>query len=244
MRADIRSPIPKNINKVFAGQTITGVRRRAKYLFIDTPVATLISHLGMTGSWRLAKPGEKDPHDHFFIDLADKRALVFRDPRRFGLISYAKAGEEQKHPSIKSLGPEPLDPKHFNAEYLFQISRKRQIAVKTFIMDQKVVVGVGNIYASEVLFQAKVRPLRKAGRLTLDECVRIVDATTQILNAAINAGGSSIRDYRGAGGEEGLFQQVHLVYDREGEECVNCGEIIHAKVIGGRSSFWCSECQR
>jgi formamidopyrimidine-DNA glycosylase len=241
-RGDVRFPIPKNFARVFQGQKILGVRRRAKYLLIDTPKAVMLSHLGMTGSWRLVENGGEDKHDHCYIELSDGRRLAFRDPRRFGVLDLIESGKETSHRLLKNLGVEPLE-EGFNGEFLFRHSRKRKIAVKVFIMDQRVVVGVGNIYASEALFQARVRPTRKAGSLTRDECDRLVAATREILEAAILAGGSSIRDYRQVGGEEGGYQVAHRVYDRKGEPCGVCGEKIRAKVVGGRSTFWCERCQ-
>lgn len=244
MRADIRFPIPKNLPKTLKGEPILGVRRRAKYLLMETPKAILLSHLGMTGSWRVLKPGEEDKHDHCYIELSDGRTLAFRDPRRFGMLDLILKGNEQGHPRLRDLGPEPLDESSFTPEYLFSSSRKRKIPLKAFIMDQRIVVGVGNIYASEVLFRAQIRPQRPAGRLTKLESERLVAMIREVLNEAIEVGGSSIRDYRQASGAEGGFQNEHQVYDREGLPCVQCGAIIRSKVIGGRSTFWCPHCQK
>ena len=243
MRGDIRFPIPKELPAKLAGQKIRAVRRRAKYLLFDTPRAILLSHLGMTGSWRLSVEGDEDKHDHCYIELGDGRRLAFRDPRRFGIIDLIEVGRESEHPRLKDLGVEPLDADVFDAEFLFQASRKRKLPVKAFIMDQRIVVGIGNIYASEALFRAGVRPGRAAGRLTREECVRIVDCSRDVLRSAIEAGGSSIRDYRQASGESGEFQDQHLVYDRAGEACRECGSRIQSRVIGGRSTYWCGRCQ-
>ena len=243
MRADIRFKIPKSLPAELKGQRILGVRRRAKYLLFDTPTVSLLSQLGMTGSWRIEKPGDRDKHDHCLIALTDGRTLVFRDPRRFGVIDLIHQGQESTHKLLKHLGPEPLDEMAFKSDVLYAKSRKRKVSVKVFIMDQKVVVGVGNIYASEVLFRAKVSPLKKSGRLTRLEVERIVAAIRDVLKAAISAGGSSIRDYRQAGGESGAFQDAHLVYDRKGEPCLICGTPIRMRVLGGRSTFWCPSCQ-
>jgi len=243
MRPDIRFKIPVELPRRLAGQIFTGVRRRAKYLLLDTPKVTLLSHLGMTGSWRLAADGTEDKHDHCYIEFEDGRRLAFRDPRRFGIIDLLEPGQEASHPRLKNLGAEPLEDA-FNAEYFFAASRKRKIAAKVFIMDQRIVVGIGNIYASETFFRARVRPTRPAGRLTRDECERLVDSSRAILRDAIRAGGSSIRDYRGADGLAGSFQGRHQVYDREGEPCRICRTPIDQKVIGGRSTFWCRRCQK
>jgi formamidopyrimidine-DNA glycosylase len=244
-RGDIRFPIPKNFASKLEGAKITGVRRRAKYLLIDTTKVTLLSHLGMTGSWRLEKDETPhDKHDHCFIDLSDRRTMVFRDPRRFGVLDLVKPGEESKHKLLKALGPEPFDEENFNAEKLFKRSRRRKIAVKVFIMDQKTVVGVGNIYASEALFRAGIKPQKQAGKLTKKEAEDLVRAIREVLNEAITAGGSSIRDYKNAGGESGAFQDAHQVYERGGEACRTCGTPIRTKVMGGRSTYWCPSCQR
>jgi formamidopyrimidine-DNA glycosylase len=253
-RGDIRFPIPKNLPSRLAGQPIVSVRRRAKYLLIDTPEVSLLSHLGMTGSWRIEDASERreqkqkhrDPHDHCDIELSDGRCLVFRDPRRFGMIDLVEKNAEQAHPRLKGLGVEPLDARLFTPEYLFQASRRRKIAVKVFLMDQKIVVGVGNIYASEVLFRARVRPTRAAGKITRDETVRIVDEIRVVLREAIKAGGSSIRDFHSVGGanEVGSFQNAHHVYGKAGRACPKCGALIRTRMLGGRSTFWCPACQK
>lgn len=245
MRADIRFKIPRDLPSRLEGAPITGVRRRAKYLLIDTPKVSLLSHLGMTGSWRvLEKDAARDPHDHCYIDLDDGRTLAYRDPRRFGIIDLLEPGGEENHPRLRGLGVEPLDVARFTGEFFFQSTRKRKLAAKVFLMDQRIVVGIGNIYASEVLFRAGVRPGRAAGRLSRVECGRIVQFAREVLVEAIESGGSSIRDYRQAGGEEGGFQALHLVYGRAKEPCRRCGAPISSLVLGGRSTFWCAKCQR
>lgn len=243
-RGDIRFPIPKDLPKRLEGQPITGVRRRAKYLLFDTPKVSLLSHLGMTGSWRVAPPGDEDRHDHCYIQLSNGKRLAFRDPRRFGLLDLVEPGQEKTHPRLKGLGPEPLNEAEFNADYLYRMSRKRRVPIKVFIMDQRIVVGVGNIYASEALFRAGLRPQKLAGRVSREQVEKLVESIRSVLREAIQAGGSSIRDYRQAGGEEGSFQDAHQVYERGGEPCVVCGTPIRSKVIGGRSTYWCPICQK
>jgi formamidopyrimidine-DNA glycosylase len=244
MRGDIRFKIPKELPRELEGQPVTGVRRRAKYLLIDTPKVSLLNHLGMTGSWRVSLPGDEDKHDHCYIEFSNGKRLAFRDPRRFGMLDLVKHGEESKHPRLKGLGVEPLDELAFTPEFLFQKSRKRKAAIKVFIMDQRIVVGVGNIYASEALFRAGIRPARAAGKITKHDSERLVEAIRNVLRDAIAVGGSSIRDYRQAGGEQGGFQESHDVYDRGGEPCRICETPIRSKVIGGRSTFWCPNCQK
>ena len=251
MRKDIRFVIPKELPKLLEGQKVTSVRRRAKYLLIETERVILLSHLGMTGSWRLVVENDEkygadgtDKHDHCYIEFENGQRLAFRDPRRFGILDMIKPGHEATHPRLKGLGVEPLDRELWTPEYLHQASRKRKVPVKVFIMDQKIVVGIGNIYASEALFYAKVRPQKLAGRLSHHECVHIVESSRAVLERAIVAGGSSIRDYRNAGGESGSAQTLHQVYDRGGEPCFTCGRPIRSKVMGGRSTYWCSHCQK
>lgn len=243
MRADIRFPIPRELPKRLQGQKIQTIRRRAKYILFDTAKGVMLSHLGMTGSWRFTEAGDEDKHDHCYIEFSDGRRLAYRDPRRFGILDWIEPGKEAEHPRLKDLGVEPLDTDAFHEEFLFQASRKRRVPVKAFIMDQRIVVGIGNIYASEALFRAGVRPTRQAGRLTKDECARIVKAAQEVLREAIKVGGSSIRDYRQADGEEGGFQDHHFVYDRDGLPCRVCGCAIKSRVIGGRSTYWCAKCQ-
>lgn len=242
MRADIRFPIPRELPKRLQGQKIQSVRRRAKYILFDTEKGAMLSHLGMTGSWRLAKLGDEDKHDHCYIELNDGRRLAFRDPRRFGILDWIEPGKEADHPRLKGLGVEPLSDA-FNEEFLFEVSRKRRTPVKSLIMDQRIVVGIGNIYASETLFRAGVRPTKQAGRVTRAECAKIVKAAQEVLREAIAVGGSSIRDYRQTNGDEGGFQDHHFVYDRDGLPCRVCGCAIKSRVIGGRSTYWCTKCQ-
>ncbi len=244
MRGDIRSPIPPIIKTVFNDRTIKGVRRRAKYLLIDTDAGILLCHLGMTGTWRLAKIGQERDHDHCYIILKDGRRLAFRDPRRFGLLDFIAPGCEEKHPRLRALGPEPLDVKAFTPSYLFEICRGRKIALKSAIMDQRIVVGVGNIYAQEALFRSRLSPTKRAGRLTLEQAAILVGHIRKVLTEAITAGGSTISDFRQAGGDNGYFQHNFQVYDRQGEPCPNCKTPLHSAVVGGRGTTWCRTCQR
>lgn len=247
-RKDLRFPFPKKLRDNLIGKKILGVRRRAKYLLIDLGDGVLLSHLGMTGSWREVKVGEvdefaDDPHSHVELHFDDGRKFIYRDPRRFGMLDYFLKSKESTHPRLKQLGPEPLSDQ-FSTEYLFAKSRKRATAIKVFIMNQEVVVGVGNIYASEALFRARIRPTKLAGKISKDESAKLVASIVSVLKEAIAAGGSTIRDYTQAGGEDGSFQYAHQVYERKGEPCPNCEAPIKAKVIGGRSTYWCSTCQK
>jgi formamidopyrimidine-DNA glycosylase len=197
----------------------------------------------MTGSWR---PGDIEPvvkHDHVILHFASGRRLVFNDPRRFGVLDLINKDSLAKNRWLKHLGVEPLE-ELFKAAFLFEKTRKRKGPIKGFLMDQRQVVGVGNIYASEALFAARVKPSRPAGRVTQAECELLVKHIQRILREAIRMGGSTIRDYRNSEGEDGRFQQRFLVYDRAGEPCRVCASPLKAKFIAGRNTYWCAHCQR
>jgi formamidopyrimidine-DNA glycosylase len=243
-RADLRAPIPPQLAKRLRDVPILAVRRRAKYLLFDTPQGSLLSHLGMTGTWRLAPAGDKRLHDHCYLHLGDGRRLAYRDPRRFGLLDLVELGGEAEHPRLIGLGPEPLDPVTFSIDYLLATCRGRKQAIKPVIMDQQVVVGVGNIYAQEALFRAGIRPTRPAGRVKREEAGLLVDHIRAVLAQAITAGGSTISDFRQAGGDGGYFQHNFQVYDRAGLPCATCGARLHGAVVGGRGTTWCRHCQR
>lgn len=242
-RKDLRDPIPVKKVQSLVGQRITAIERRAKYLLLRTPQGSLLSHLGMTGTWRLAPPGDERDHDHIYLHCSGNLRLAYRDPRRFGCFDFVGPGEEARHPKLKALGFEPLA-EAFNGEALWRLLRKKNAAIKVAIMDQKIVVGVGNIYASEALFRARIRPKTVALKVSREKCERLVQAIQEVLREAISAGGSSISDYEQLRGERGYFQQSFRVYDRAGERCVVCGTVISAQNIGGRSSYWCSSCQK
>ncbi|MBA3697540.1 MAG: bifunctional DNA-formamidopyrimidine glycosylase/DNA-(apurinic or apyrimidinic site) lyase [Planctomycetes bacterium] len=243
-RGDLRAPIPRELPQTLRGATITGIRRRAKYLLFDTTQGILLSHLGMTGTWRLAPPGDERSHDHCYLHLADGRRLAFRDPRRFGLLDLVQPGSEASHPRLKDLGPEPLDETGFTVDHLLASCRGRRQALKPVIMDQQVVVGVGNIYAQEALFRAGIRPTRAAGRMKRAEAIVLVGHIRTVLAEAIAAGGSTISDFRQAGGDGGYFQHHFQVYDRAGQPCAVCGTCLTGAVVGGRGTTWCRRCQR
>ncbi len=243
-RRDLRAPIPAALPRRLAGQTVIGVRRRAKYLLIDTSAGTLLCHLGMTGTWRLAPRGAERSHDHCYVHLVDGRRLAFRDPRRFGALDLILPGREAHHPSLSTLGPEPLDRDAFTAGYLSGICRSRKVAIKALIMDQRHVVGVGNIYAQEALFRSGIRPRRAAGKITRGEAATLVDHIRAVLDEAIVAGGSTISDFRQAGGGSGYFQHRFQVYGRAGNACPICATRLVGGVVGGRGTTWCPTCQR
>ena len=243
-RRTLRATIPARLPARLAGQPVVAVRRRAKYLLLDTPSGTLLCHLGMTGTWRLAPAGSERDHDHCYLHLQDGRRLAFRDPRRFGLLDFIPLGAEQEHPRLAGLGVEPLDEAAFTADYLAAACRGRRQAIKAVIMDQATVVGVGNIYAQEALFRAELRPQRAAGRIPRAALVTLVTVIRAILRAALTAGGSTINDFRQAGGASGYFQHQFRVYGRAGQPCPTCAATLVGGVVGGRGTTWCRSCQR
>lgn len=239
----LRWPIPHALDRALPGQVIRAVRRRGKYLLLDTPAGTAILHLGMSGSLRVVvRDAPVGKHDHVDIQLASGQSLRLTDPRRFGALLWITEAAEQ-HALLSSLGPEPLDPE-FDGAHLFNAARGRKLAIKHFIMDSHIVVGVGNIYANEALFMAGIHPTRPAGRISRGRYDSLADSIKQVLVASIEMGGTTLRDFVGGDGKPGYFKQTLRVYDRLGEPCVQCGLPIRGKRIGQRSSFYCVQCQR
>jgi formamidopyrimidine-DNA glycosylase len=228
---------------------ILRLRRRGKYLIVELSGGiAMIVHLGMSGSLTRRSSnfdgaGLDNRHDHVEFNLDDGSRLVYNDPRRFGLIRLVEARELETSPELSAMGPEPLE-KRFSADYLARVAHGRRAAIKNLIMDQRVVAGIGNIYASEILFRAGVRPGRRASRVTRREIERIVAATAPILLAAINGRGTTFRSYRDSRGRPGRFAARLMVYGREGEPCAVCSRPIRSVVVGQRSSFFCPGCQR
>jgi formamidopyrimidine-DNA glycosylase len=238
----LRWPVPRGLPARLAGQRILDVRRRAKYLLIDLERGTLIAHLGMSGSLRIL-PADTPPlaHDHYDLVLDSGSCLRFNDPRRFGCLLWV-TGDAGQHRLLARLGPEPLE-KGFDTAYLASKARGRRVAIKQFLMDQQVVVGVGNIYASESLYRAGVDPRRAAGRVPRAKLERVVAAVREVLGAAIRHGGTTLRDYVNADGAPGYFRQDLFVYERAGQPCRRCGSAIRQLVQGQRSTYFCPACQ-
>jgi formamidopyrimidine-DNA glycosylase len=239
----LRWPVAAGLGDAIVGQRVVGVRRRAKYLLIELERGTLIAHLGMTGNLRVLDwPSPRLLHDHYDVVLDSGRCLRFNDPRRFGSLHWTTEPPEI-HPLLAALGPEPLEP-GFDAGHLARRARGRRTAVKLFLMDQRVVVGVGNIYASEALFRAGVRPRRAAGPVRLVEWDRIAQAIRDVLQEAIREGGTTLRDYVNAEGRPGYFRQQLYVYERTDEPCRRCATPVRHVVQGQRSTYYCPQCQR
>jgi len=241
--AKLRWPIPDNLHSLLRGRTILSVQRRAKYILMDCSDGTLILHLGMSGSLRIL-PSDVPPekHDHFDLVLSNSSVMRLRDPRRFGAVLW-DSGDVFTHPLLASLGPEPLEDK-FNERYLHKISRGRNVSIKQFIMNNHMVVGVGNIYANEALFRAGIKPQLTAGKLSLPRCAKLVEEIRTTLTEAIDLGGSTLRDFVNSSGQPGYFQQHYWVYGRSGEACRRCGSPIKQIKQGQRTSFYCCICQK
>ena len=241
-RGDLRRPFPFDLRQRLQGARVTGLARRAKYGLVDTDRGdTLVFHLGMSGKWRI-DPGELDKHDHFILDTDDGHRLALNDARRFGSVDLVDTAHLAQWPAFKALGPEPLGP-DLTVAHLRQAFRGRTMAVKILLLDQHIVAGVGNIYACEALNVARISPFTQAGSLSSDRLKRLVTAIPEVLNAAIDAGGSTLRDYAQPNGDLGYFASQFRVYGREGERCP-CGGTVRRDVQAGRSTFWCPRCQR
>ena len=238
----LRWPVRPDLEARLAGRTVADVTRRGKYLLLHFDPGTLILHLGMSGSLRVvADRTAPQRHDHVDLVLDDGYRLRLRDPRRFGSVHWVE-GNPLQHPLLASLGPEPLGAA-FNGQWLYARSRGRRVAVKSYLMDGRIVVGVGNIYANEALFLAGILPLRPAGRISLARYGRLAEAVKEVLQEAISQGGTTLRDFVGSDGSPGYFSQRLRVYGREAMPCEVCGHLLRQRLIGQRSSYFCPRCQ-
>jgi formamidopyrimidine-DNA glycosylase len=239
-RPDLRRALPHDLGQRLTGARVTGLRRRAKYGLIDTDRGdTLIFHLGMSGRWRV-DPTEIEKHDHFIIETEDGRRVALNDPRRFGSLDLERTDELPDWGPFKALGPEPLD---LDPRELRKRLASRSAAIKLLLLDQRIVAGLGNIYVCEALYRAGIHPRRAGGSVSLDRLRRLVPAIHDVLTEAIEAGGSTLRNFASPDGELGYFSKRFAVYDREGQPCA-CGGTVRRIVQGGRSTFYCPRCQR
>jgi formamidopyrimidine-DNA glycosylase len=239
----LRWPVPARLPAELAGQRIVASGRRAKYLLLRLESGALLVHLGMSGNLRLVPAASpRVRHDHFDLVLDSDRALRFNDPRRFGSLLYVR-GDPLAHPLLARLAPEPFA-REFDAAYLWRITRGRRVALKQLLMNSRLVVGVGNIYASEALFRARIRPRRQARSLKRAEAAGLVRAVRAVLSQAIRAGGTTLRDYRRADGSPGYFRQRLYVYERAGLPCRRCRTKVRALTQGQRSTYYCPTCQK
>ena len=254
-RPDLRWPFPDRMVERLTGKRVLGLRRRSKYILVDLDSAeTLLIHLGMSGRMLISghNVGEfhhphpaPAKHDHVVFHMDDGARITFNDARRFGAMDLMETATQDDHWLIRDLGPEPLG-NAFNESYLIERLKGRNLPIKSALLDQRIVSGLGNIYVCEVLFRAGIHPARKAGRISAERLATLVPLIRDVLSEAIAAGGSSLRDYRQSDGELGYFQHVFQVYDREGDPCVTpgCDRTINRIVQSGRSSFFCPQCQR
>jgi len=239
----LRWPVPKRLNGTIKGKKVLGVQRRGKYLLLNFINGCLLVHLGMTGSFKVLKNASKpNKHDHIDILFSNGRCLRYTDPRKFGAFIWTTENPFQ-HDLLNKLGPEPLSDE-FNAEYLFNTCFKRTASIKTHIMNQKIVVGVGNIYASESLFKAGIHPERAASRISYARLEKFVKEIKKTLRAAIKKGGTTLQDFTSPDGSQGYFSIKLQVYGKGGQPCPKCSRIIKARVIGQRNSFYCPGCQK
>ncbi|MFL2502487.1 MAG: bifunctional DNA-formamidopyrimidine glycosylase/DNA-(apurinic or apyrimidinic site) lyase [Luminiphilus sp.] len=237
----LRWPVPEQLSTELSGARITAVNRRAKYLLVETDAGILMVHLGMSGSLRIM-PASTPPlfHDHIDVVLDDGNCLRYHDPRRFGSFHWL---DSPAHPLLDHLGPEPLSTA-FSGAYLYERSRRRQLSVKQFVMDGKVVVGVGNIYANEALFIAGIHPARAADRVALKRYESLAETIKTVLHDAIEQGGTTLRDFVGGDGSPGYFAQQLRVYGRQGQPCKACKSVLKEIRQSGRSTVFCPRCQR
>jgi formamidopyrimidine-DNA glycosylase len=238
-RSDLRRALPEDLGQRLTGARVTSLGRRAKYGLIDTDRGdTLVFHLGMSGHWRI-DPSEIGKHDHFIIDTDEGLRLALNDARRFGSLDLVRTGELEEWPAFRALGPEPLD---IDARQLEHRLAGRTAPVKLLLLDQRIIAGLGNIYVCEALHRAGIHPKRAGGSVSIQRLRRLVGAIHDVLEEAIAAGGSTLRDFAAPNGELGYFPKSFAVYDREGEPC-RCGGTVKRIVQGGRSTFYCPKCQ-
>ena len=239
-RPDLRRALPDDLGQRLTGARVVGLHRRAKYGVIDTDRGdSFVFHLGMSGHWRI-DPGEVRKHDHFIVETDEGRRLALNDARRFGSLDLVRTGELQDWPPFEALGPEPFE---LTAEELRARLKGRSAAIKLLLLDQRIVAGLGNIYVCEALYRAGIHPRRAGGSVSLERLRRLVPAIKAVLTEAIEAGGSTLRDFASPDGELGYFSKTFAVYDREGKPC-GCGGTVRRIVQGGRSTFYCPKCQR
>ncbi len=239
----LRWPVPASLPDYLLQSQFSTIQRRAKYLLLSCESGTLIIHLGMSGSLRIVSVNESyDKHEHFELCFANGKALRLKDPRRFGAVLWTTEPVTQ-YPLLQHLGPEPLS-SDFNPDYLFKHSRARKVSIKQFIMDSKVVVGIGNIYANEALFASGINPKRAAGRISKARYEKLCAASKTILRQAIKQGGTSLKDFTGGDGKPGYFKQELLVYGRKNQPCTQCGHNLKEIRLNNRSTVYCTQCQK
>jgi formamidopyrimidine-DNA glycosylase len=246
-RRDLRWPIPKGLEKTLKGKPILALRRIGKYLLIDIEGdLSLIAHLGMSGSFCVSPslPNTLRKHDHFLLKIQSGATAIYHDPRRFGFLLPCPTADLATHPLLARMGPDPLDETACTGAVLHRAFSSRKTSVKLALMDQHVIAGIGNIYASEALFRAKIHPERPANQVTRQEANRLITAVRAVLREAMASGGSTLRDYASGDNQTGYFQHRFAVYDRAGKDCPACGNTIQKLIQSGRATYYCPRCQR
>lgn len=239
----LRWPVPKNLGPLLTGEIFYDLKRRGKYLLFFTARGTVIAHLGLSGRLLvLDAKHKKDPHEHLTIYFTNQKSLCLIDPRRFGAFLWTQQNPYD-HPLLKNLGPEPLT-KKFNSHFLVETIKRHKVPIKQFLMDSHIIAGIGNIYANEALFAAKINPLQPANSLGLDDCERLVKAIKKTLKLALRKGGTTIKDFLDSEGKKGLFQQRLMVYGRGGEKCKHCATKLKEIRLANRSTVFCPKCQK
>jgi len=239
----LRWPVPEGLPQLIRGQKVLELRRRGKYLVFKLAQGWIISHLGMSGSFQLIQTSKtKQKHDHLCFHLQGGLQLWFNDPRRFGAVLWHDDADLMNHPLLRHLGMEPFDD-YFNGQYLYHMAQRRICAIKVLIMDAKVVVGVGNIYANEALYEAQLHPARAANSLSWEQYERLVQAIQRVLSQAVEQGGSSVNDFFNGAGRPGNFQHYFQVYERAGLPCYQCGTTLVNEPINRRRTVYCPQCQ-
>ncbi len=245
-RRDLRWPIPSGLEKQIQGKQILALRRIGKYMLFDVEDGhSLIVHLGMSGSFRIAKktPKTLKKHDHILITMKSGVTAIYHDQRRFGFLLSCPTRDLPRHPLLAKMAPDPLNPKAFTPTYLYAALKSRKSAVKLAIMDQHIIAGMGNIYASEALFLAKIHPSRPANSITLKEAKTLTSAVSKVLRSALASGGSTLRDYVSGENVSGYFQHHFAVYDREKQPCPHCHHPLQKQAMSGRATYFCNYCQ-
>jgi formamidopyrimidine-DNA glycosylase len=240
----LRFPYPKNFAKCLQGFSIQAIERRSKYLSFVGESKVLLSHLGMTGNWRQSDSLDVQAHDHLLLRFEGGLSLVYNDVRRFGFFDLVKRSQLSECKWFAHLGPEPLPVEELQVDQVVKALKRRKSAIKVAVMDAKVLVGVGNIYASEALYRSGIRPHRRADQVSEARLHKLIECIQEVLQEAIDSGGSTIRDFKNSGGSSGYFQTRLQVYGKAGECCENCGGEIRSQMLNGRNTFWCSNCQR
>lgn len=246
-RRDLRWPIPDEFEEILSEQKIQHFGRIGKYLALDlTNGWSILGHLGMSGTFRVVPnmPQELRKHDHVMLEMDSGEVAIFCDPRRFGFLLLNKTKDLLSHPRLSRMGPDPFDSEQFTVEYLQQALARRKGAIKPILLDQSLVAGIGNIYASEALFMAGIHPTRPANGLKKKEIERLIASLREVLEAAIASGGSTLRDFSGSDGEAGYFQHAFKVYGHGKEPCSACSKPLEVAMLAGRSTFFCKNCQK